>query len=38
MTDLDMQIRNQRPVMLFFALISALSTTAAALAPFVAYA
>jgi hypothetical protein len=38
MTDFDVQIQNRRAVILFFAFISALSTTAAALAPFVVYA
>ncbi len=38
MTDFDGQIANRRPVILFFAFISAISTMAAAVAPFVAYA
>ena len=38
MTDFDTQIANRKPVILFFAFISALSTMAAAMAPFVAYA
>jgi len=38
MTDFDFKIANRKPVILFFALISALSTTAAAIAPFVVYA
>jgi len=38
MTDFDTQITNRKPVILFFTFISALSTLAAALAPFVAYA
>ena len=37
MTDFDAQITNRKPVILFFALISALSTTAAAVVPFIAY-
>ena len=38
MTDFDTQIANRKPVILFFALISALSTMAAAFVPFIAYA
>ena len=38
MTDFDTQIANRKPVILFFAFISALSTMTAALAPFIAYA
>ena len=38
MTDFDIQIANRKPVILFFAFVSALSTTAAAIVPFVAYA
>ncbi len=38
MTDFDTQIANRKPVILFFAIISAFSTMAAAVVPFVAYA
>jgi hypothetical protein len=38
MTDFDSQIANRKPVIVFFAFISAFSTMAAAVAPFVAYA
>ena len=38
MTQFDAQITNRKPVILFFALISAASTMAAAVVPFVAYA
>ena len=37
MTDFDVQISNRKTVILFFAVISTLSTTAAALVPFIAY-
>ena len=38
MTDFDIQIAKRKPVILFFAFISALATTAAAIVPFIAYA
>jgi hypothetical protein len=38
MNDFYIQIADRKMVVLFFAFISALSTTAAAIAPFVAYA
>jgi hypothetical protein len=38
MTDFDAMITNRKPVILFFAFISAVSTMAAAVVPFVAYA
>jgi hypothetical protein len=38
MTDFDHEIRSRRPVILFFAFVSTLSTAAAAIMPFVVYA
>jgi hypothetical protein len=38
MTDFDTQTKKLKPVMMFFAVICAFSTTAAAMVPFVVYA
>jgi hypothetical protein len=38
MTNFDIEIANRKPVILFFAFLSALSTTAAVIGPFIAYA
>ena len=38
MADFDCELRSRKPVILFFAFVSAFSTAAAAITPFVIYA